>query len=119
MHETAIAKAILDRITDRLGNLRSTSNATSVQVRVGEFRNVDPESLSFAFDSLKKEYPTCIACTLNLELIETRALCKDGRHEYKASADNAYRCPNCGSAIGTLVSGEELHITKIVVSQNK
>lgn len=119
MHETAIAKAILDRIDDRLSSLQFTSNAASVDVRVGEFRNVDPDSLSFAFDSLKKEYPKCTACALNLELIETRALCKEGRHEYKATAESAFSCPECGSAIGALVSGEELDITKIVVSQNK
>lgn len=116
MHEAAIAKSILDRINNQLANLQKSSKAASVDVRIGEFRNVDPESLSFAFDSLKKEYGTCQTCALNLELIEARALCKDGRHEYRASADNAFSCPQCGSAIGALLSGEELDITKIVVS---
>lgn len=117
MHETTIAKAILDRICDRLTGLQKTSNANAVSVRIGEFRNVDPDSLSFAFDSLKQNYQACRTCALNLELIEARALCKDARHEYRASADNAYRCPDCNSVIGAMVSGKELDITKIVVSQ--
>lgn len=117
MHEAAIAKAILDRISEHLTGLQQASNASSVSVRVGEFRNVDPDSLSFAFDSLKQNYQACKTCALNLELVEARALCKDARHEYRASADNAYRCPDCSSAIGAMVSGEELDITKIMVAQ--
>lgn len=117
MHEATIAKAILDSISDRLTGLQQTSKASSVNVRVGEFRNVDPDSLSFAFDSLKKNYQGCTTCALNLELIEARALCKDGRHEYRANADNAYRCPECNSVIGAMVAGEELDITKIMVFQ--
>lgn len=117
MHEATIAQAILERISNQLTCLQQASNACSVNVRVGEFRNVDPDSLSFAFNSLKHNYQACQTCALHLELIEARALCKDARHEYRASADNAYRCPECNSAIGAMVSGEELDITKIVVSQ--
>ncbi len=117
MQEIDIAKSILDRINERLMNLQRTSSASSVSVRIGEFRKIDPSGLFLAFNSLRQDYESCKGCALHLELIEARAFCMQG-HEFKAKVENGYRCPDCGGAIGTLISGEELDITKIVVSGN-
>lgn len=115
MHETAIAGAILEKVTERLSNFSRQAEAGSVKVQVGTFRNVDPESLSFAFDSLKMLNPALTGCILNLEVIQAVALCADNEHEYAALPDNLYRCNICDSGMGRLIKGEELDITGITI----
>jgi len=95
--------------------LFAAESAISVVVRIGEFRNVDPGSLSFAFDSLKQSYAGLEQCQLKLELVEAMAICQLASHRYHASPNTSYRCTKCGSGIGKLLTGDELDITNIVV----
>jgi hydrogenase nickel incorporation protein HypA/HybF len=111
MHEATIATNILERIMRRIAAYDPPACARSVRVRIGEFRNVDLESLSFAFDSLKGLYPACAGCVFVPELIAATALCRKQQHKYHPDSAHAYRCSECGGGIGTLLAGEELDIT--------
>jgi hydrogenase nickel insertion protein HypA len=115
MHEAAIAKSILEIVGQRLQSLGAVANAQSVEVLFGEFRNVDPESVSFAFDNMKAMFPGCSECQLSINTVAAAAHCKDNAHQYRPQAENAYRCPTCGSGIGRLLQGEELDVVNVVV----
>lgn len=115
MHEATIAANILEVVSGRIQRLDPAAQAKSVRVRIGQFRNVDSQSLTFAFDSMKDSYPFCAACTLVLEAVAAVALCHHEKHRYEPDPDMAYRCPRCGSSIGMLLLGEELDITDIEV----
>ncbi|HEY9869673.1 MAG TPA: hydrogenase maturation nickel metallochaperone HypA, partial [Candidatus Obscuribacterales bacterium] len=91
MHEATIAAKILEGVSARIERLDPAGRARCVRVRIGQFRNVDSHSLAFAFNSLKKSYPTCAACTLVLEAVAAVALCRSGNHRYQPSPDMAYR----------------------------
>lgn len=117
MHEATIATDILEHIQERLKQLEGASTAVSVGIRVGEFRNVDPDSLTFAFDRLKRDYPFCQHCKLEIKLIEAVAICQQLEHTYTAKPDFLFCCPTCGSGIGQLLSGEELEIERITAEQ--
>ena len=116
MHEATIAVSILDHITSRINSSAETVVAEVVCVRIGEFRNVDPESLTFAFNSLKLEFPSCESCLLELQTVEAMATCRANKHRYHANPSNAFRCSRCGSGIGMLLTGEELDITAITLA---
>lgn len=114
MHEASIAESILQIASKRLQETENTERVKSVHVLVGEFRNVEPESLHFTFDSLKTFYPGLENCKLVLDLVETRAYCRgEKQHLYSPSFEKQYCCDKCGSGMGALVCGEELEIIKI------
>ncbi|MBA3860110.1 MAG: hypothetical protein C0507_24645 [Cyanobacteria bacterium PR.3.49] len=115
MHESAIAKSILEIVEQRLRSIGAAADAQSVEVLFGEFRNVDPESVAFAFDNMKALFQGCANCRLSISTIIAAALCKDNEHQYRPMANNAYRCPACASGIGKLLQGEELDVVNVTV----
>lgn len=115
MHEAAIAKSILEIVQQRLLSIGAKANAQSVSVIFGEFRNVEPESVAFAFDSMKQFFPGSQTCRLAIKTIAAVAKCRDNLHTYHPQAGQAYQCPTCGSGIGDLLQGEELDVVNVVV----
>lgn len=116
MHELSVARNILEILFARMEQLEKGASAQSIQVTVGEFRNVDPQSLTFAFDSLKLLYPGCGTCELVLLEQPASAICAgDGQHIYRPQYDSVFRCTECGAGISSLRSGEELLVTGITI----
>lgn len=115
MHESAIAKSILEIVAKRLQSVGAKAQAQQVNVLFGEFRNVEPESVHFAFDNMKNFYPGAEHCRLAVSTIIAVAKCKDNGHKYHPEAGSAYRCPECKSGIGSLLQGEEMDVVNVVV----
>lgn len=113
MHEASIADSILRLAANKMKSTPNTAAVKSVSVIVGEFRNVETESLQFAFDSLKSMYEGLSHCELELESVKPRALCSKNKHHYSPCFQNKYCCDKCGSGIGKIVCGEELEVVKI------
>lgn len=108
MHEATIAANILDAVSLRLRQFPNTI-ATSVNVLIGEFRNVDAESLMFAFDALRDSVRGCEFCELIVEASPLVALCAEHKHRYFPKPDGAFKC-QCGSGMGEVIHGSELDI---------
>jgi len=113
MHEASIADSILRLAANKMKATPNTASVKSVSVIVGEFRNVETDSLQFAFNSMKSMYDGLSNCQLELESIRPRALCSKNKHSYHPSYENRYCCEKCGSGIGKIVCGEELEVVKI------
>lgn len=109
MHEATVAKSVLDIAALRLAK-KEGACLTSVQVRLGAFTNVDPESLEFAFDALKKDHFGCSQARLDVQCVEAEALCFSEKHRYIPTFEQAFACPVCGSGIGELISGDEMEV---------
>lgn len=116
MHEATIAQLILLRSIE----IASIKNEpiVSIRIRVGRFRNVDPESLLFAFQSLKREYDPTTNAELSIESVSALARCSIGGHQYHPSADDYYCCTICGGGIGELLNGKELEIIAVETTIN-
>jgi len=108
MHEATIASNILDILLQRLANCPNTA-AVSITVLVGEFRNVDDESLCFAFDAIKDSIAGCCQCQLNIEKSQLLAKCSKNGHIYEPNPNGLYRC-ECGSPMGEIIKGQELDV---------
>lgn len=115
MHEASIAEYILSLVEKRVENEGSGFEGTAVTVKVGEFRNVDPESLGFAFDSIKGSFASCRNCHLEIVFIEAKAVCS-AAHSFRPSCENQFSCPICGAGVKQFKAGEELDIVKIVIT---
>lgn len=88
----------------------------SIKVRIGAFRNVDPESLLFAFQSLKGESDLTRDCDLLIEPVSAVARCSISGHEYHPLAEEYYCCTICGGGIGELICGKELDIVEVKIN---
>lgn len=115
MHEAAIAESIIEIALTKLKGTTLTGRVGAVEVSIGEFRNVDAESLLFAFDCIKPIFPALENCHLEICLIEANALCRENDHLYRPSLERAFQCPECGGAIGKLISGQELDIVSVTI----
>jgi len=113
MHEAAIAQSILQIASERLKLAQGATGIAAIKVAIGGFRNVEVESLQFAFDNLKDLYEGCCDCRLDAETVPARAICQEEGHCYLPTFENNFRCPECGAGIGNLISGEELNVTKL------
>ncbi len=113
MHEAKIASLILEKTAGKVSGYGDGSRVKVIHLAVGKFRNVDIESLQFAFDALKKEIDCLYDALLEIEEIEAVALCDKSKHSYVIELNKGAACPLCGSGVGRFESGQELEIRKI------
>ncbi len=113
MHEATIAESILKIAARKLSENPEADAVGSIELRIGEFRNVEMESLAFAFDSLKGLYKGFGGCMLYCNTVKAAAVCRRFGHKYHPDFSLSYCCPDCGSGIGKLIKGEELEIVKL------
>lgn len=111
MHELSVGSAIVDTAV----RAAEGRKVTSVQVRLGQLRQVVPKSLTFYFELISRE-TVVEGARLDWEIVPANLLCRDCDHEWQVDVPN-FRCPNCDSADVSVESGEELEVTTIEVEE--
>jgi hydrogenase nickel incorporation protein HypA/HybF len=131
MHELALAGAVIDTAERHAGGRR----VTLIQLRLGELRQVVPDSLVFYFEHVARgtlcegaalEYETvsaalgCAECGASWELATT--LGSDPARQGQTPPGGArpqvsFRCPQCGSADVAIESGNEFEVESIEVEE--
>jgi hydrogenase nickel incorporation protein HypA/HybF len=121
VHELAVAKAIVAAA----GRHAEGRPVSVVRVRVGRLRQVVPEYLSFYFEVAAKE-TLCQGASLEWERVDSRLACSDCGEQWDPAPPPAreqdelvvrFRCPACGSADHHVISGDELVVESIDVSE--
>ena len=121
MHELAVAQAII-AAAERHAEDRPIS---VVRVRVGRPRQVVPEYLGFYFDVASKE-TLCEGLRSSGSAVDSRLRCSACGAEWDPAPPPAangdelvvrFRCPECESADHRVVSGDELVVESIDVSE--
>jgi len=121
MHELAVAQAII-AAAERHAEGRPVS---VVRVRVGRLRQVVPEYLGFYFGVASRETP-CEGADLAWERVDSRLACSECGAEWDPAPPPArsgdelvvrFRCPACESADHRVVSGDELVVDSIDVTE--
>jgi hydrogenase nickel incorporation protein HypA/HybF len=121
MHELAVAEAIV-AAAERHAEGRPVS---VVRVRVGRLRQVVPQYLSFYFEVAAKE-TLCKGAALEWERVPSLLRCSTCGAEWDPAPPPArngdelivrFRCPQCESADHRVVSGDELIVESIDVSE--
>ncbi len=132
MHEATVALAVLKRAVQAVENRSKIDDDTirefdskteeklslrvvKITLNVGEFRNIDSESLQFTFSALRKEFALTHHTQLEIRSIPALALCTTAYHEFHPEPDNCYSCTICGGGIGKFLNGKELDIVNIEI----
>ncbi len=121
MHELAVAQAIV-AAAERHAEGRPI---TIVRVRVGRLRQVVPEYLSFYFE-VASAGSLCDGASLEWERVPSRLRCSACGAEWDPAPPPArsgdelvvrFRCPECESPDHRVVSGDELVVESIDVTE--
>ena len=111
MHELGVASEILDvALSEATRN--AAKKVTSIRLRVGVLRGIEPENLSFLFEHLARGTP---AEGASLEIVEepVRVECEAcGASEARTFT---YECPRCKGSGVSVTGGDSLRILSLDV----
>jgi hydrogenase nickel incorporation protein HypA/HybF len=113
MHELSIASAVLNTALAHADDRR----VTLVSMRIGNLRQVVPDSLEFYFEIVARD-TRCEGARLDLTEIEARLRCSDCQLEWEPAIP-AFRCPRCGAGDVAVIAGEELEVEYIEVEEQE
>lgn len=107
MHELALCEAIADTVN----RYADGQGVERVEVRIGHFRQVVPDSLIFSWELLT-EGTNLAGCELAIDHVPAVVECHECGKD--TTLDFAVlMCASCNSTDVTLVSGEEFQIASI------
>lgn len=113
MHELGIVSGILETVT-AAAREAGASRVVAVSLRIGDLREVVPESLDFAWEVLTEEDPINCGCKLEVEEIHPRSRCLACGEEFDHDRFHV-RCPSCGGRDTHLLRGRELDLVSMEV----
>ena len=113
MHEFSLAENIL-ACAQELSREHGNAPITRIEVEIGALQAVVPDSLKFAFEAVVTG-TIADGAVLDWHEVPARVACRACSHEY-APDDFIWICPECGAPGGHAVQGDELNITRVVLS---
>jgi hydrogenase nickel incorporation protein HypA/HybF len=114
MHEFGICRSLIDVALSALAERETTQRATSLQVEIGRFTAVVPDSLRFYFDVLSRG-TLLEGAELNVESIPLRTRCRSCGHEAEPDLPSLL-CSKCEGLV-EIVAGRELRLVSVDVPE--
>ena len=111
MHELSLSSAIVNTVVKHADG----RPVTVVNMRIGQLRQVVPDTLEFYFGFVA-EGTVCEGARLEQELVRARLRCAPCDREWEIDVP-AFRCPRCASGDAEVVTGEELEVESIEVEE--
>jgi hydrogenase nickel incorporation protein HypA/HybF len=115
MHEMGIALQIIEIATESIPADAGGVRVERINLNIGKLAAVVPDSLKFCFNVAVKETPLEGAKLVIHELPVT-ARCKDCDLQWTLTSP-AFTCDNCSSGSLEILSGRELDIESIEISE--
>ena len=112
MHELSICGSIADIVSRRAGG----RPVRVINVRVGQLRQVVPDTLAYCWDLVCAETPL-EGSRLAVESVPARLRCRDCETEAEVGDLPVFICASCGATSTEVVAGEELLITSVDLGQ--
>jgi hydrogenase nickel incorporation protein HypA/HybF len=114
MHEMSIAENLLEVIA-RHAPTDGRAKVIGVRLRIGELTSVVPESLRFCFQ-IASEGTITHGAELKIETVPVVGRCSHCRMSFNVQ-DHCFVCQGCGSTDVELVSGNELDVVELEISE--
>lgn len=113
MHELSLSSAIVATVVKHAGG----SKVSAVNVRVGDLRQVVPDSLEFYFSFAARD-TVCEGAALNMTTVRAGLRCPACDHGWTLESP-IFKCPSCGSADVSIVAGNEFEVETIEVLEEE
>lgn len=111
MHELSLSSAVVNTAVKHAGGRQ----VTLVSLRVGQLRQVVPDTLEFYFEFVARG-TLCEGARLEQEVVEARLACRDCQLEWSIEIP-AFRCPSCTGSNVHVASGDEFEVESIEVEE--
>ena len=112
MHELSLSSAIVNTVVKHAEGRR----VTVVNLRVGQLRQVVPDTLEFYFEFVARG-TVCEGARLEQELIEARAPLRDLRPRVGRSRSRRSAAPHAAAATCEIAGGNEFEVESIEVEE--
>jgi hydrogenase nickel incorporation protein HypA/HybF len=116
MHELSVTESILE-IATRHAQAAGARKVTDLNIVIGRLSSIVDDSVQFYWDILTVD-TICAGSTLHFQRIPAGMLCLDCNREYTFEGE-MIPCPNCGSLVARVVSGEEFRLDSIEVESDQ
>ena len=113
MHELSLADAIVSALL-KMREDEAWGKVKKVRLRIGALRQVFPEMLEFAFDTVVGDTPL-FGTVLEIEEIPLEWRCLDCGNRW---LEDSGVCPSCGSIKRETLAGMELEIHSVEVEES-
>ncbi len=110
VHELSIAEALVEQV-EEVRSSHEGRKVVAVGLRIGTWRLVVPESLTFYYESLTRGTPL-EGSRLEIEAVVARARCEQCGEVF-AVEEPWVVCPTCARVCSDLVSGQELDLVSV------
>jgi hydrogenase nickel incorporation protein HypA/HybF len=114
MHELSIANSVLEAVRAEAARYPG-ARVVKVGVKVGALAGVDPEALSFCFESLVPG-SDLNPLELDIEFVPRQQRCSRCGQAFTV-ADYDVACPACGTSDTECIAGDELKLTYLEVEE--
>ena len=108
MHELSLCAAIAGIVTRRAGDRR----VGAVHVRIGQLRQVVPETLEFCW-TMVSQGTDLDGARLEVERVPVVLRCRACDAQRELGEDLAFVCTGCGGLDMEVCSGEEFEVTAL------
>ena len=117
MHEMGIAMDILRIVQESIPDEMTDAKVQRVNLRVGKFSAIVPDSLRFCFNVVAAN-TVAEGAELAVEEVPVVARCNDCNHAWTIE-DAVFVCPKCKGGRIDMLSGRELDIVSIELSEEE
>jgi hydrogenase nickel incorporation protein HypA/HybF len=124
MHELSIAMGMIDELI-RIAQDNNAKRVVTVRLRIGKMSGIVIDSLEFAFDVVKSEYPLLSDTKIVIQEVPLVYKCRGCKNTFSPQDETSFTgrlreiylpsCPRCESYNLDLISGEEMDIEDVEV----
>ncbi len=111
MHELSLSSAVVNTVAKHADGRR----VSVVNLRVGQLRQVIPDTLEFYFEFVARD-TVCEGARLEQQVVQARLRCEPCGLEWAIEIP-AFRCPTCGGSEVEIASGDEFEVESIEVEE--
>lgn len=111
MHELSIIQNIFKVVEETAAN-NHFKKVTKVHLKIGKMRQVVPEFLIFAFETVSKN-TIAEGAQLVIEITPIILQCKACGNSFEEKGDEPLKCPKCGHEDLKIISGKEIILDNI------
>ncbi len=116
MHELSVAMSLVEAACDKAATLGDV-RVDAVYVRLGPFSGVVKDALAFCFD-VAAQGSAVEGARLDIEDVPVVVFCPQCAAERPLAGTQHLRCPECGEPTPEIVSGRELELTALEVTDH-
>ena len=117
MHEMGIALQIVEIAKASIPAEMKNNRVEQINLKIGRLAAVVPESLNLCMEVIAKDTPF-EGAVIHIDEIPVVAKCRGCSYQWEVD-EAVYICPQCNSTELDIISGSELNVVSIDVSNSK